>query len=186
MRTALHRFAERMRKTRLFLWLRRFSAHHPALWQFVLFNLLSLCATATDLGVFLLLNSVLLTRWRTVPVTWWLLDYTEAAGGLAALIATAAAYLCAQIVNFFVQRKGTFHADNNVAKSGVLYLMMIVGIWFFQIYFSARLLQWFNPLFGEALGGILMRLANGMISLLIQFPLNKFVIMRSRDKRPTP
>lgn len=166
--------------TRLVHWCVGFREKHLAVWQFVLFNLLSLCATLTDLAVYSLLNYVLLVPLKTTSVTWWLLDYTVEAGGLAALISTAAAYLCAQVVNFFVQRKGTFQANNNVAASGAMYFIMIVVIWFFQIWFSAKLLGWFLPIFGEYWGGILMRLANATASLIIQFPMNKFVIMRRK------
>lgn len=155
-----------------------FKVRHEALWQFIMFNLLSLCATVTDLGVYTLLNSRLLVGLKDISVTWWLLDYSSEAGGLAALISTAAAYVLAQAVNFFVQRKGTFNADNNVAASGVMYIVMIVGIWFFQIWFSAILLGWLLPVLGEFWGGLAMRAINGMVALLIQFPLNKFVIMR--------
>ena len=146
-----------------------FKVRHEALWQFIMFNLLSLCATVTDLGVYTLLNSRLLVGLKDISVTWWLLDYSSEAGGLAALISTAAAYVLAQAVNFFVQRKGTFNADN---------IVMIVGIWFFQIWFSAILLGWLLPVLGEFWGGLAMRAINGMVALLIQFPLNKFVIMR--------
>lgn len=159
-------------------WLAAFRDRHPALWQFLLFNVFSLAATITDLTVFSLLNGWLLVPWKSVGVTWWLLRYTPEAGGLAALVATASAYLAAQIVNFFVQRKGTFHASNSVAASGVMYLVMIAAIWFFQIWFSALLLRWFVPVFGAFWGGLVMRMANGVVSLLIQFPVNKFIIMR--------
>lgn len=171
---------ERVQDTRFVRWALRFKQAHLALWQLILFNLLSLCATLTDLAVFSLLDYWLLTPWKTIGVTWWLLDYPPASGGLAALVSTAAAYLCAQVVNFFVQRKGTFQANNSVAASGAMYFVMIVLIWFFQIWFSALLLRWFLPVLGEYWGGLMMRLANSLVSLIIQFPMNKFVIMRQK------
>ena len=177
-------FKEKLQDTGLVRGLLRFKEKHLTLWQFIVFNLLSLCATLTDLSVYSILDYWLLVPWKNISVSWWLLNYTPAAGGLAALVATATAYLCAQVVNFFVQRKGTFQADNNVAASGVMYFGMIVFIWFFQIWFSAILLGWFLPVFGQYWGGLLMRMANGCVSLLIQFPLNKFVIMRRRKTAP--
>ncbi len=174
-------FREKLQATRFVQWAVRFKREHLTLWQLLLFNLLSLCATLTDLAVFSLLDYWLLTPWKTISVKWWLIDYTPASGGLAALIATACAYLCAQAVNFFVQRKGTFQANNNAAASGALYFVMIVFIWFFQIWFSAVLLGWFLPLLGQYWGGLSMRLVNSLVSLIIQFPLNKYVIMRKRN-----
>ena len=182
MKRLWQRFAQWAQGTRLARWARRFRQAHLALWQLIVFNLFSAVATLTDLLVFSLLNYWLLTTWKTVGVTWWLLDYSPAKGGLAALVSTAAAYLLAQAVNFFVQRKGTFQADNNVAASGAMYFVMIAVIWFFQIWFSAILLGWFLPIFGEYWGGLLMRLANSLVSLVIQFPMNKFVIMRNRGR----
>ena len=58
-----------------------FKVRHEALWQFIMFNLLSLCATVTDLGVYTLLNSRLLVGLKDISVTWWLLDYSSEAGG---------------------------------------------------------------------------------------------------------
>lgn len=182
MKARWQKFLQKLQATRLVQWVIRFKQTHLTLWQFLVFNLLSLCATLTDLAVYSLLDYWLLAPWKSIGVSWWLLDYTVANGGLAALVATACAYLCAQIVNFFVQRKGTFQANNSVAASGVMYFGMIVFIWFFQIWFSAILLRWFLPIFGTYWGGLLMRLANSLVSLLIQFPMNKFIIMRKRKE----
>ncbi|HWQ58076.1 MAG TPA: GtrA family protein [Clostridia bacterium] len=169
-------------------WFKRFRQEHETLAQLILFTVLSGVATLVDLSVFSLLNYWLLKPLKSVDFVWWLLDYNAVdGGGLGGLIATAAAYFAAQVANFFVQRKGTFQANNNAAASGALYFVMIVAIWFLQIYLGGLFMRWFAAPFGENLGDILSRLANNTVAFLIQFPLNKYVIMRKTAKgNPEP
>lgn len=160
-------------------WFKRFRREHETLSQFILFTLLSLVATLVDFTVFSLLNFWLLKPLKSVDFVWWLLDYNAVnGGGLGGLIATAAAYFAAQVTNFFVQRKGTFQANNNVASSGAMYFVMIVAIWFLQLYLGGLFMKWFARPFGHDLGDLLSRVANNTVAFLIQFPLNKYVIMK--------
>lgn len=160
-------------------WLKRFRKEHETLAQLILFMLLSGVATLVDFAVFSLLNYWLLKPLKSVDFVWWLLDYNAATGGgLGGLIATAAAYLCAQVANFFVQRRGTFQANNSVAQSGAMYFTMVIGIWFLQIWLGGPFMKWFAPVFGKNLGDLLSRVANDTIAWVIQFPLNKYLIMK--------
>ncbi len=157
----------------------KFKAEHETLSQMILFTLWGGVATLVDLAVFSLLNFWLLKPLKTQSFVWWILDYNSATGGgLGGFIATAAAYICAQTANFFVQRRKTFAANNNVGASGAMFFVMITVLFFMQIWLGGIFMKAFAPVFGQALGDVLSRAADNTVSWLIQFPLNKFVIMR--------
>ena len=162
--------------------IKNFRAKHETLYQLLLFTLLSGVATIVDFAVFSALNYWLLIPIKSVPFSWWILDYSASNGGLGGFIATAAAYLAAQTANFFVQRKGTFKANNNPVASGIMYFAMVIAIWFLQLYLGGVLMGFFGKLLGQTLGDFAARIANNTVSFAIQFPLNKFVIMRKSDK----
>lgn len=158
----------------------KFREKHETLAQAILFMLLSLVATGVDFLVFNLLNGWLFVPLSDRAFSWWIVSYPVASGGLAAFLATVCAYFCSQVVNFFIHRKATFQATNNPVGSAVLYLIMIVITWFVQILMGGVFLGWFAPAVGIFWAGNLSRFANNFLTMLIQFPLNKFVIMRKR------
>lgn len=152
---------------------RRFQERHGTLVQMLKFWLLGGIATVVDLGVFALCNYWLFVGYKSTPVTWWLLDYRVENGGLCALLSFAISYAVSQTVNFFVQRKATFGATNNVALSAVLYLIMILGVYAFTLWLPTLILAPIEAWAGAALGDVLVKLICQFASFLIQFPLNK-------------
>lgn len=156
----------------------KFREKHETLSQAILFMLLSFVATAVDFLVFNLLNSFILVSLADRAFSWWIVSYPVASGGMAAFLATIFAYFCSQVVNFIIHRKATFQATNNAITSAVLYLIMIIVTWFVQILMGGVFLGWFAPMVGMFWAGNLSRFANNFLTMLIQFPINKFVIMR--------
>jgi len=161
---------------------------HETAWQFIMFVLMSCITTVVDLGSFSLFNFWIFTPFRDRSFSWWLIDYTVENGGQTALFAFAGSFAISQTFNFFLQRKTTFKANNNVARSAVMYAIMVVFVYFLQLYIPTLIRVPIVGLLGKTLGDILVKMANMTMSMLIQFPANKWLIMRrvstNGDERP--
>ena len=155
---------------------------HAGLWQFIMYMLMGLITTVVDFGTFALCNFLIFTGLRERVFSWWLIDYPTASGGLGAFLSFAISFAVSQIFNFFLQRKTTFKANNNPALSGVLYAVMVIGVYFLQLYVPTLIGGPICALFGAALGEIVLKCINMTSSMLIQYPINKFIIMRRNDK----
>ena len=59
---------------------RKWRERHPDLWEFILFNILSNCATVTNFVV-LWLSSATLFRSMTQPFQFFIFDYSSPASG---------------------------------------------------------------------------------------------------------
>ena len=151
--------------------------------QFVKYALVSGLASVVEFGTFALLNFLVFAPQKSIPFHWWILHYGIDGGGLGGFLATALSYAAAQAFNFFAQRKKTFHATNNVAASFAMYAVMVVAVWLFQVWFCGVLMRAFRAPLGQVAGDLLAKCLNMTLSFLIQYPINKFVIMRSRKPR---
>jgi putative flippase GtrA len=156
---------------------------HKGFWQFILFVLVSGVTTLVDLGTFALFRFWLLVPLRDQAFFWGPFRYSVENGGLTVFGAFAVSFAVSQTFNFFLQRKTTFRANNNIATSAVMYAVMVVGVYFVQLYLPTLLRTSLAGVFGEALGDIAMKLINMTVSMLIQFPMNKYVIMRNSNKQ---
>ena len=157
----------------------RLKASKPTLWELVVFYLMGGIVMVVDLGAFALFNYLLFTKLRGVAVQWWLFDYTVDNGGLCALLSLACSFALSQTVNFFLQRKVTFGATSNVLYSAVMYAVMVIGVYFLILWLPTFFYAPVCRLLGDGLGSFVVKLATEFISALIQFPMNKWVIMRS-------
>ncbi len=152
---------------------------HKGLWQFIVFTLMSGITTLVDLGTFVLFNFWLLAPYRMQPFFFGPFRYSVENGGVTAFGAFAASFAISQTFNFFLQRKTTFKANNNPATSAALYAVMVVGVYFVQLYLPTLLRAPIAGILGATAGDFAMKLINMTISMLIQFPMNKYVIMRN-------
>jgi len=152
------------------------------LWQFVKFTLFSMVTTLVDLGTFSLFNYLIFTRFRDVPFSWWLLRYDVADGGLCAFLSFALSFAISQTFNFFLQRKATFHAGGNVLRSGLLYAAMVLAVFAVQLWIPTFLRAPLAAFVGAAWADFIVKNANMTLSFAIQFPMNKWVIMRESPK----
>ncbi len=159
---------------RFALWKQR----HETLWQLVMFILMSGITTLVDLGTFALCNFWIFSSLADRSFSWWLIDYTVANGGLTAFLSFAVSFAVSQTFNFFLQRKTTFKANNNVGKSAVMYAVMVIFVYFLQLYIPTLIRAPIVAAMGTTLGDLLIKVINMVISMLIQFPINKWVIMR--------
>ena len=156
---------------------RKWKQEHPDLWEFILFNILSNCATVTNFVV-LWLSSAFLFGSLTEPFRFFIFDYTSpASGGLGGFLAFLLAYVCALIVNYIVQRKLVFGATIDIRKTIGWYILTVVvaGI------ISVALPGYLVPVLTPYLGGFSATVANAVnivLQVAINYPMMKFVIMK--------
>lgn len=156
---------------------RHWKEAHPDLWEFILFNLLSNCATVTNFLVLWLTTGVLFAG-LTQPFRWLFFDYTaEGSGGLGGFLGFLTAYTCAQIVNYIVQRKLVFGATVEISKTIGWYILTVVvaGV------ISVALPGYITPVLSTYIGGMAATAANIIniiLQVLINYPMMKFVIMK--------
>ena len=151
---------------------------HETAWQFVMFVLMSCITTVVDLGSFALFNFVVFLPLRERSFIWWVIDYSIENGGQTAFFAFACSFALSQSFNFVLQRKTTFKANNNAAASAVMYAAMVVIVYFLQLYIPTLTRAPIASLLGATIGDLLVKMINMTVSMLIQFPVNKWLIMR--------
>lgn len=156
----------------------RVKAKAQTLWELVMFFLMSGITTIVDLGVFALCNFLIFVNLRATPFSWWLLEYGPDNGGMCAFLSVAVSFAISQTVNFFLQRKATFSATNNVALSAIMYAVMVVAVYFLCLWLPSVIGAPIYALLGAGLGALAVKLLLQLVSALIQFPINKWVIMR--------
>ena len=159
-----------------------FKARHPSAYQFIMFAYLGIYVSAIDIAVYSLCNYLIFSGLAATPFSWWLIKYPVSAGGLCALLSFGVSFAVSQTFSFIINRKKTFEADNNVALSALLYAAMVLITYFFQLWLPSLVGPAIYGWIGATWGGLLIKCFNMTSSMLIQFPINKWVIMRKRGK----
>ena len=157
---------------------------HPNLWEFILFNVLSNCATVTNFIMMWLCTGVLFTSWKTTPFRFFVFDYTSPeslmlCGFLSFLLATA----LAQTVNFFVQKNLVFKSDATFEKAIPKYVIFAI----FLVLVSAALPGYSQSLFikmgiSASLAPTLANIVNIVVQVLLSYPTMKFWIMPKTER----
>ncbi|MBQ3552847.1 MAG: hypothetical protein IJA35_06885 [Clostridia bacterium] len=156
---------------------------HAAFWQFITFALRSCITSVVEIAIFALCNFLIFIPYKYTPFSWWLIDYSVENGGLCAFWSFLISFGIAQAFNFVLQRKTTFKASNNIVMSGILYTVMVLALYALQLYIPTLIRAQVVAWIGETVGDLLLKCLMMFISMLIQFPLNKYVIMRSGKNR---
>ena len=153
---------------------------HPNLWEFILFNLLSNCATIINFIVMWLCTGFIFTAFNTRPFQFFIFRYTNVdrdlglCGFLSFLVATAVA----QTVNFFVQKNLVFKSNaafgNAVPKYMVLAIALVVMSAALPAYSQTALMALGVP---AALAPTLANVVNIVLQVTVSFPAMKFWIM---------
>lgn len=160
--------------------IRNLSQKNQTLWEFIKFTLMSLVTTFVDMGVFALLNYWLLVGYKDTDFSWWLFNYRVENGGLTAFLSLLVSFAVSQTVNFILQRKVTFGATNNKLYSALMYAIMVIAVYFFILWLPTLFIEPLYAAIGENWGGIITKMVCMTISFLIQFPMNKWVIMKKK------
>lgn len=159
--------------------MKKWIENHPDLWEFIKFNVLSNVATITNFVVLWIGASFLFKRFADQAFDWTIFHYPVKNGGLGGFLSFLLAYVVAQIVNYFVQRKLVFGADNSISKTLHWYILTVVVAGILSIvlppYTTALFQSW-----GLSLGWA--QAAANWVNIIVQvginYPMMKFVIMK--------
>ena len=101
-------------------WIRNWINEHPAVWEFILFNVLSNVATIVNFIAMWICTGFLFVSLENIPFQFFVFHYTQVesdlglGGFLSFLVATAAA----QAVNFYVQKNFVFRSNAHQSGCG--------------------------------------------------------------------
>ena len=158
--------------------LRAFRDKHAGWYEFIMFNLLSNIATITNFAVLNIGIAILFASLTDTPFSFWVFDYTVESGGLGGVLAFLLSYACAQIVNFIVQRKLVFRANNKLGINIAIYVATIVIVYFICLYVPTVILAPLTGWFGSFWAVNMTNGVNIVIQVIIIFPVLKFVVMK--------
>nr|WP_155148947.1 MULTISPECIES: hypothetical protein [unclassified Pseudoflavonifractor] len=164
--------------------IRRWRGRHPDLYEFILFNLLANIATITNFLVLLLGNSLLFRAFSETVFVLGPFDYSLENGGLCGFLSFLLSYACAQTVNFIVQRKAVFHADNKLGPAIAIYIAAVVAVYFICLYVPTLIVAPLSRYVG-ALAPYLANCVNILIQVLTLYPTMKFLVMK-KNSAPAP
>lgn len=158
---------------------------HPNLWEFLLFNLLSNCATIVNFAVMWLCTSFVFRPLQARPFQWFLFQYTtEESLGLCGFLSFLTATAAAQTVNFFVQKKLVFKSDARFAQAAPKYLLLALLLVILSTalpaYSQQALASWGVA---KALVPTLANAVNILVQVALSYPAMKFWIMPNRPQR---
>ena len=153
---------------------------HPDLWEFILFNILSNCATVTNFIVMWLGTGLLFTGLSDQPFQFLFFRYTMPESlGLCGFLSFLAATAAAQTVNFFVQKYWVFRSNAAFQKAVPRYILLAVVL----VVVSSALPAYSQELFirigiSEGLAPTLANILNILLQVVISYPAMKFFIMK--------
>lgn len=160
-----------------------FAKDHETLWQFIKFFVFTQLAGLTEIVSYTLLKNTLPEK-MPESFDFFVFHYTNENGlNKGLFVAFLVSAVLAEIVSFLVNRKATFNANNNLAKSALMYAVLVVFIICMKTWVVTVLTAFVSgytqsPLLIEWIP----KLASMVIAFAIIFPMNKFVIMRHTDE----
>ena len=153
--------------------------NHPKLWEFILFNVLSNCATITNFVVMWLATGFIFKGLKEIPFHFFIFDYTSEeslmlCGFLSFLIATATA----QAVNFYVQKNFVFKSNVAFASAVSKYIILAVVLIIVSVALPAYSQQLFIQIgIPAGLTPTLANILNILVQVVLSYPTMKFWIM---------
>ncbi len=166
-------------KKKRFPGISKWKSEHPELFEFILFNIMCNVATITNFLVLWLSSSYFFKAFSDRNFSWFIFEYSIENSGLNGFLSFLLAYTCAQIVNFIVQRKVVFGANNSVGKVLPIYVATVAVAGVISVWLPPYVIALTQPY----LGGFAKIFANGVnifIQVLINYPMMKFVIMKKK------
>ena len=135
----------------------RWKEDHQALWEFILFNVLSNVSTAS----------------RFV-VTW---IGTALTGGAGTVVVFLAEFI-AQVVNYFVQMKLVFKSTADFSKSAPKYAVLALIIVAMNSFIVPKVgeLLISKGVAAQTVNGVIVPVAGTLLAVIVSFPLLKFWI----------
>ncbi len=163
----------------------KFLTDHANIFQIVKFTLISLIAFVAEFASMYALQYGLLDLYGNVPFKWFVFKYTpEKNFGLAGFIAMLVSKCIAEIISFTINRKKTFSANNNVVFSAIMYVITVISIIILSTWLAGddALGGVLGAAVGADLGNTISKLLGSLLSWVIVFLMDKFVIMRKTYK----
>lgn len=153
---------------------------HPTLWEFILFNVLSNCATVTNFVVMWICTGFVFRAFKDQSFQFLIFHYTnvERDLGLCGFLSFLAATACAQTVNFFVQKNLVFKSNAAFGKAVPKYIFLAVVL----VIVSAALPAYSQAFFVNAglpqgIAPTLANVVNIIVQVVLSYPAMKFWIM---------
>ncbi|MHB8128001.1 MAG: GtrA family protein [Mobilitalea sp.] len=150
---------------------------HPNLYEFVLFNIMSNIATITNFLMLWLGNGLLFSGFSNLSFKWFIFDYSISNGGMKGFLSFMVAYICAQIVNFVVQRKVVFSSNCDITKALPWYILTVIVAGIISLWLPPHVIDLIQP-FAKDLSPTIANMVNVFIQVVINYPMLKFVIMK--------
>lgn len=159
-----------------------FMTRHGNIWQVVKFTFISLIAFLAEFATMYALQYGLADVCGQ-DFHWFVFNYDASQGGQATFIAMLGSKCIAEIISFTINRKKTFKANNNVVFSAIMYVITVVAL----IIFSTWLAGPIGNAMGahnidEGLSSTVSKMVGSIISFVVIFLMDKFVIMRNVEK----
>lgn len=154
---------------------------HPDLYEFILFNIMSNVATIVNFVVLAISSGLLFRSLGERPFRWFILDYPvkeSGDGGLCGFLSFLVAYVCAQIVNFIVQRKVVFGANCNILKVLPWYIATVTVAGILSIWLPPHVMGLSTPYVGGTVATYIANIVNIILQVAINYPMMKLVIMK--------
>ena len=158
-----------------------FMQRHGNIWQIIKFTLISCIAFLAEFA------SMYALQYGLADVCgqdfhWFVFNYNASQGGQATFIAMLGSKCIAEIISFTINRKKTFNANNNVAFSAIMYVITVIAIILLSTWLAGALGDVMGPAIGADWGNTISKLLGSLLSWVIMFLMDKFVIMRRVDK----
>lgn len=155
---------------------KKFKINHPDLYQFIVFNIMSNVATITNFIVLWVGTGFIFNKINGT-FHWWIFDYKSNQGGLGGFLSFLLAYICAQIVNFIVQRKIVFGSKVKINKVIYIYILTVVVVGIISVWLPPYIINQLHPIIG-VWAVTAANVVNIIVQVVINYPMMKFVIMK--------
>ena len=160
---------------------RNFKQRHSDLFEFIMFNLFSNIATIVNFAVLIFSRNYLFSGLSGTAFRFWIYDYSVKNGGLAAFLSFLLSFFIAQAVNFVVQRKIVFGANNSLRGAVPIYLLTVLAVYLICLYIPTIALAPLTGIFGVFWAANLTNMINIIVQVLIIYPVLKFAVMKKEN-----
>lgn len=151
---------------------------HAELWKFIKFEFTGFISTAVELVIYYLLQNVVFQSLNTEPFRFLIFRYEGIGYMWSFLISTTIGYAIA----FLINRKVTFHADINPAKSAFYYLLMVLFTIFATTWLGTAII---NVCIQHGMKGFGETFAKPFVAVFATvwtYPTNRFIVHRHKKR----
>lgn len=150
---------------------------HPDLFEFIMFNLLSNIATITNFIALWITTPILVNSIGKGDFNWFIFKYGVESKGISGFLAFLIAYILAQVVNFFVQRKLVFSSKAKMSNSIPWYILTVTVAGIISVWLPPYVIKFVEPYVND-FAPTVANLVNILVQVVINYPMMKFVIMK--------